>query len=566
MTATAFRVVGSSADAVAVADLAADGNEIRRRTLSPQDVHALGREDDTVRWVWSDTARWYPPFLEQGITLQRCHDLRLVHAILRDSASVADAGALRAAEQWDAPAESEQSGTPTLFELDDGARRAPHAIDATLEEFHRQQEALSSAAHAGRLRLLAAAESAGALIAAELHAAGVPWSADRHDQILVEMLGERSSTSVLPQTLVELREQVRGALGDPQASLDSQPKLLRALHRAGIPAQSTGRWELRRFDHPAIAPLIEYRQLSRLLQANGWAWLETWVRDRRFRPVYVPGGVVTGRWASSGGGALQIPRMLRAAVVADPGWTLVSADVAQLEPRVLAAMSSDHALADAARARDLYQHIADDGTVPTRADAKIAILGAMYGATTGDSARLLPALRRRYPRAMRLVDDAAARGEAGEVVSTWLGRTCPAPSERWRREQQDASAADAPAVAGERARARARDRGRFTRNFVVQGTAAEWSLAWLAEIRKALTRLGPVAQAAPSHSGAAFESRPHLAFFLHDEVIVHTPLACADDVAEVLRSSADEAARLLFGDFPADFPLDVQIGPVAAEK
>ena len=75
--------------------------------------------------------------------------------------------------------------------------------------------------------------------------------------------------------------------------------------------ESTSRWELAQHDHPAIEPLLAYKKLSRLNSANGWGWLATWVHDGRFRPVYVPGGVVTGRWASSGGGALQLPRQLR---------------------------------------------------------------------------------------------------------------------------------------------------------------------------------------------------------------------------------------------------------------
>ena len=149
--------------------------------------------------------------------------------------------------------------------------------------------------------------------------------------------------------------------------------------------ESTSRWELAEQRHPVIEPLLEYKKLSRLQSANGWTWLAEWVHDGRFRPVYVPGGVVTGRWASSGGGALQLPRQLREAVRADPGWRLIVADVAQLEPRVLAAMAGDTALADAARGRDLYAGIVDSGAVATRQEAKIAILGAMYGATTGES-------------------------------------------------------------------------------------------------------------------------------------------------------------------------------------
>jgi DNA polymerase-1 len=53
--------------------------------------------------------------------------------------------------------------------------------------------------------------------------------------------------------------------------------------------------------------------------------------------------------------------------------------------------------------------------------------------------------------------------------------------------------------------------------------------------------------------------RPHLVFFLHDEVVVHAPEHLADAVAEEVRGAADTAGRLLFGGFPVDFPLDVAV-------
>jgi len=34
------------------------------------------------RWVWSDTAARYPELLAAGVRVERCHDLRLVDAIL----------------------------------------------------------------------------------------------------------------------------------------------------------------------------------------------------------------------------------------------------------------------------------------------------------------------------------------------------------------------------------------------------------------------------------------------------------------------------------------------------
>lgn len=555
----------STADGVTLSELDATGEPRSSREMS---VDALPRaivereSQGAVRWVWSDTRAWYPRLLQAGVRVARAWDLRLVHAILRDARSVEDDAGLRGEKAWDVAA-SEQASGETLFDFASDTSGPPDGIGEAVAEHRRQRAALSASPTAGALRLLSAAESAGALIAIEMEAAGLPWDAAAHSRLLEETLGSRRG-GAHPSVIEETATLVREALGDPQASLDSQPRLLRALHRAGVMVESTSRWELAEHQHPVIEPLIAYKKLMRLYTANGWAWLSEWVRDGRFRPVYVPAGVVTGRWASSGGGALQIPRALRAAVRADPGWTLVTADVAQLEPRVLAAMSRDTALAEAAAGRDLYAGIVEVGAVATRAEAKIAMLGAMYGATTGESGRLVPRLRRTFPRAMALVDDAARVGEEGGVVSTWLGRTSPPPDERWRAVQSLAGENEASGVDETRARRSARDRGRFTRNFVVQGTAAEWALAWLAELRTCLAQIIPVteAESAPA-SGPVFARVPHLAFFLHDEIVVHTPVQHADAVAMAVRESAASAGRLLFGTFPIDFPLDLRIGETA---
>jgi DNA polymerase I-like protein with 3'-5' exonuclease and polymerase domains len=66
---------------------------------------------------------------------------------------------------------------------------------------------------------------------------------------------------------------------------------------------------------------------------------------------------------------LQIPRAVRSAVVADPGWVLVTADAAQLEPRVLAALSGDRRLARAASQGDLYAAVAAESAVVFLLDA-----------------------------------------------------------------------------------------------------------------------------------------------------------------------------------------------------
>lgn len=569
----AWIVLGRAGEDVAAAILGADGAELERSTVRQVDLPAWvtgAEKDGSVRWVWSDTPRWYVDLLVAGVRVARCHDLRLSHAILRDSVLVAVNAPVRTSTSWDAvPFLAESGAAPALFELGgsvDAVGVPPSGLDECVAEFARQRAAIEGSHEAARLRLLIAAESAGALIAVELRAAGLPWDAATHEALLTDVLGERPAAGGVPPKLEDAGRRVRDALGDPTASLDSQPKLLRALHRAGVLAESTSRWELAEYRHPVIEPLLEYKKLSRLLWANGWSWLAEWVHDGRFRPVYVPGGVVTGRWASSGGGALQIPRQLRAAVRADPGWRLVIADVAQLEPRVLAAMARDTALADAARGKDLYAGIVDTGAVALRSEAKIAMLGAMYGATTGASGRLVPRLRRTFPRAMSLVDDAARTGEIGGVVTTWLGRSSPPASSTWHDAQSRASEVEASGFDESRARRWARDRGRFTRNFVVQGTAAEWALAWMADLRGRLAALPSVAAAdSAPRSGPVFATRAHLVFFLHDEVMVHTPAEHVEAAAQAVRDAAAAAGRLLFGDFPIDFPLEMRISASAGK-
>ena len=510
------------------------------------------------RWVWSDTRTWYPPLLRAGVRVERCVDLRLSHAILRASTLSARSGlALAPPGPWDAAAHLEEAPAPTsatLFDLDAADSRATRAQTAGLPsaaaEFAAQQDAVATSTEPGRLRLLLAAESAGALIAAEMRHAGLPYSVERHDALLTTLLGPRPRYG-RPAIMEELVTQLRDLLETPGLNPDSPPEVLKALQRAGLMVTSTRSWELRELDHPAIPPLLRYKKLSRLFSANGWVWLDTWVADGRFRPDYLPGGVVTGRWATRGGGALQLPKEVRGAVVADPGWKLVVADAAQLEPRILTGLAGDTAMAAAGRGRDLYAGIVATGAVAERAQAKVAMLGAMYGATTGDSGRLMPRLARAFPRAVRLVEDAARTGENGGVVTSRLGRSSPPPGAGWRSSQSAASGAESTPADERRARSQARDWGRFTRNFVVQASAAEWALCWMAELRNRLSELTP--------AGEPLTAGPHLVYFLHDEVIVHAPAELADAVAAAVTESAARAGRLLFGGFPVDFPVTAAI-------
>lgn len=467
------------------------------------------------RWVWPDSADTYGRLLRAGVRVQRVHDLARTAALLDARAS------RRPVPERVARPSDARLGLFDVGLVDGASADAEPESDPVAVLIAQLAEIGGDRA----LRLLGAAESAGALAAAELSHDGLPFSAAHHHALLERELGPRPPEGVLPMRLSELDEEIAGAFGK-RVNPDSAAEVLAAFAREGLDVPNTQARTLREVHHRAVPLLLRHKELARLHGSFGWLWLDTWVRGDRFRPVYVPGGTPSGRWASRGGGALQIPKLLRHSVIAEPGRTFVVADAGQLEPRVLAAMSADPGMVAAAGEADLYAPVAAAAFGGDRARAKVAVLGVLYGATAGESRALLTRLRRQFPGAVGFVEDAARAGERGEVVHSRLGRASPPPPEgAWE-----------PAA-----------RGRFTRNFVVQATAAEWALCLVAELRR---RLADVHDA-------------ELVFFQHDEVVVH----CADPALVVghVLAATEVARRLVFGDTAVRFPMDVEVRETYAD-
>ncbi|MFV0134533.1 bifunctional 3'-5' exonuclease/DNA polymerase [Streptomyces sp. HMX87] len=530
-------------------------------------AEAVRSRPDVGRWVWRSTAEVYPRLLAAGVRVERCYDIEDAEILLLGhegrygeprSAAAALARLRGGPVPPDPPQRPAEPGAQSPLFEPAGARLPLADLLAVYAEQQRRHE---RTAHPDRMRLLTAAESAGMLVAAEMNHAGLPWRADVHREVLHDLLGERYAGGGEPRRLAELAEEVSAAFGR-RVRPDLPADVIRAFAQAGIKVRSTRRWEIEAVDHPAVKPLVEYKKLYRIWVAHGWSWLQDWVRDGRFRPEFLAGGTVTGRWVTNGGGGLQIPKVIRRAVVADPGWRLVVADADQMEPRVLAAVSRDPGLMEVAgRETDLYQSVSDRAFSGDRTQAKLAVLGAVYGQTSGDGLKNLALLRRRFPRAVAYVDEAARAGEEGRLVRTWLGRTCP-PAARAGGDDA-AGEAGIPVAEGDAdvrhadregdrqgdrawgagyASTDARARGRFARNFVVQGSAADWALLLLAALRRTC-------------AGMAAE----LVFFQHDEVIVHCPAEEAGTVAAAIREAADLAGRLTFGETPVRFPFTTAV-------
>ena len=270
-------------------ELPDDGAEPTVTRLDGPEVAEFVRDGETgsapVRWVWDDTTRWYPALLAAGVRVERCTDLRLCHAVLRrspfvDQALLAGDGDRRAGTRCS----RSPRPTPALFPLEDPADRARpgrRARPAAARRWPRSPER-------GRLGLLLAAESSGALVAAEMTLAGLPWRADVHERLLTELLGPRPAAGQRPAVLERLAAEIRdGASQRPGA----EPRLAgRAAAGAADRGAAGDRHPLvdaraaRPPRHPGAARVQEAVAAA---AANGWSWLDTWVA-RRPVPAVLP--------------------------------------------------------------------------------------------------------------------------------------------------------------------------------------------------------------------------------------------------------------------------------------
>jgi DNA polymerase-1 len=191
----------------------------------------------------------------------------------------------------------------------------------------------------------------------------------------------------------------------------------------------------------------------------------------------------------------------------------VRADLGQIEPRVLAVVSGDPALAAATSQDDMYAPVAAHLDV-NRATAKTAMLGAMYGATTARGAQALRRLKAACPVAMAYLDGAARQAQAGQDLRTYGGRLIPMRS----GTRPDATTPEpSGAVAA---------RGRYGRNALIQGAAAELFKMWAVTVRARIAALDA-----------------HVVLCLHDELLIHTPQQGAATVAKLTASALNEEVQ-----------------------
>lgn len=505
------------------------------------------QDDDPTRLCWWDRSV-AEALVRAGVRIRRCWDVQEAHRLLVGGWSADPDEVWAAASGLPLPGRPARPTGDLFDEPSDAAApliRADGYLDpqvltgelpradqidawagALLEVVRRQAEQL--AIRGPQAVSTATSESGTAVLVTELEQYGVPVDRQRISELIAESAGPRPESDAHAEQLRRSRDDTVRRLvpGREHVDLRNPAQVLELLQAVGVHVEDTRAWRLEphRHTHPVVGALLEWRKAERIATTYGWAWLDRHVgTDDRLRGDWTTCDGGAGRM-TAGAGLHSLPTLLRPGIAAPDGRALVRADLGQVEPRVLAVVSRDTVLARATLADDLYADVARQLSVD-RPTAKIAVLAAMYGQTTGPAGAALQRMKRTYPTAMAYLAEAASRGEQGQAVQTFGGRVIPV---------------ERPTT-GEHARAT----GRFTRNAVVQGAAAELFKAWALTIRQALWRQG--------------DGSGRIVLMLHDEVLIDVPDDQAERTVDLVHDTLETASHRWSGRAPVRFVADVSV-------
>ena len=552
--ALSARADGSTAVGIAAGDtmVAVTGRQV---------CEAIATVDAALRprWVWWSNEPAVA-LVRHGVRLAACWDLSAAHRLL--------VGGWRcdAVRIWSVAEGLDRHRAPALGQLDlgggdsgegdhpavradghlraewvagawrDDAANAARWAQLGLRVMARQRELLRTAGSAGDALATARAESAAEMLCAELEHDGLPIDMAVALGLIADLVGPRPTDEREAAAARGRRDAEVLAHAPPGVEYDlrNPAEVKSMLRRVGIDVPDTRAWRLEsmRTLHPVIDALLHWRKAERIATTFGYGWLDEHVgADHRLRGAWSGTDGAAGRMTAQAG-LHNLPADLRPAVRADDGWSFVRADLGQIEPRVLAAVSGDRGLVQATAADDLYRPVAERLRVE-RPIAKVAVLAAMYGQTSGAAGQALQGMERAYPVAMQFLRDADRAGRDGRELRTFGGRLIPMYDVSASGTQAGQAGPDELPIDDRSASAALAGRGRYARNAMVQGAAAELFKAWAATVRARL-------------AGDPDLREARIVLCLHDELLVHARSPVAERVASLVHAALDEASGRWF--------------------
>ena len=295
-------------------------------------------------------------------------------------------------------------------------------------------------------------------------------------------------------------------------------------------------------DHPIISKYLSWKRVEKRRQMVE-SLLKFQCGDGFIRASYLQMGADTGRMSCMGPNLQQVPRdqRFRACVQAPQGWKLVVADYAQMELRLAAAEAQDELMIRAFQedkdlhtltAMQIYGVGEEEVTKEQRQIAKSANFGLLFGS----GARGL----RNYAGAMGIQ---MSMEEAGVIRDKFHGAYT--GIHKWQRQAADAANRSSGANAAvwisnsKLRRFLPGEQNKLTTrcNTPIQGAGA-------AVMKRALGKLWPKLY-------KSTEDVVKLAGVVHDEAILLVREDKAEEWAEVLTSTMEEAEQEWLGEVPA---------------
>ena len=354
-------------------------------------------------------------------------------------------------------------------------------------------------------------------------------------------------------TMQDLENQITELAG--QSFNVSSPKqvgeiLFDKLGLKGGKKTSTGQYStsesvLEKIEHPITDLILEYRGLSKLKSTYTDGLLKQANNDtHRVHTSYHQALTATGRLSSTDPNLQNIPvredigRQIRKAFVAPKGRVLLAADYSQIELRLMAHFSQDHALVDAFNnGQDVHRRTAaevlgiplDEVTSNQRRQAKAVNFGLLYGMSEFGLTRQLGFSReesrcyiakyfQRYPGVLDYMERTRQVAREQGFVETILGRRLYTPdimaSNKMIKQGAERAAINAP----------------------LQGSAADIIKMAMIEVEKMLPK-----------------NQAKMLLQVHDELVFEADEDIADELAVKLANVMQSVLKI-------SVPLVVEVG------
>ena len=317
---------------------------------------------------------------------------------------------------------------------------------------------------------------------------------------------------------------------------------------------STAALELRKIGdkHKIIAPILEYRELKKLLTTYLKPLPFLVDKNSRLHTTYGQ-DTSTGRLTSSEPNLQNIPIKgslgpeIRSAFIAEKGFKLISADYSQIELRVVACLAEDGEMIESFHSKqDIHSHTASElfnininkVTHDQRRVAKTVNFGVLYGMSPYG-----------LSQALGIEQEVAARYilhyfEIHKGIKAYCERMVGTAREKGYVETLFGFKRELPNI-NSPYRAVSESEERMAINTPVQGTAAEILKLAMIELHR---KLQPqTSNLKPQKYGA------RLLLTVHDELVVEAPEKEVKEVAKIVKETMESVLKLCV-------PIEVDVG------